>query len=156
MIVSDYLAAPQAQLYDASTLEPIGTPFPTQPVRVGYGVPGDPMAVNGSGTMFALTADLDPLVWRVDPTSWLKIACTIAGRNLTSAEWQHYLPQRTYQRTCPQFPGPEPDHLAPATWRRRSAESPSSDTRDETLDHGGRGHVRFAAGGAGLSDNPGL
>jgi hypothetical protein len=105
LIVSGYLAASQAQLYDAATLEPIGTPFPTHAVRVGNS-PIDPMAVNGPGTMFAETTNLDPVLWHVDPNSWLKIACDIAGRNLTSAEWQHYLPDRTRQRTCSQYPGP--------------------------------------------------
>jgi WD40 repeat protein len=104
LIVSEYLGAAQAQLYDASTLEPIGTPFPTSAVRP-ENPPIDPMAVNGPGTMFAETTSADPILWHVDPAHWLTIACTIAGRNLTSAEWHHYLPQRTYQRTCPQFPG---------------------------------------------------
>jgi hypothetical protein len=62
------------------------------------------MAVNGPGTMFAETTDLDPVLWRVDPGGWVNVACSLAGRNLTSAEWQHYLPDRTYRRTCPQYP----------------------------------------------------
>jgi len=53
---------------------------------------------------FAETTDRDPLLWHVDPGRWMKIACTIAGRNLTSAEWQHYLPGLAYQVTCPQWP----------------------------------------------------
>ena len=105
LIASEHLAAPQAQLYDASTLEPIGTPFPTGSVPVGI-APSGPIAVNGPGTMFAEATSRDPLLWHVDPDSWLKIACAIAGRNLTSAEWQHYLPHRPYQRTCPQYAGP--------------------------------------------------
>jgi WD40 repeat protein len=105
LIVTKYLGGPQAQLYDAATLEPIGTPFPTGPVQVGNSS-GDPMAVNGPGTMFAETSSLDPLLWNVDPNSWLKIACAISGRNLTSAEWQQYLPHLAYERTCPQYPAP--------------------------------------------------
>ena len=104
LIASEYLAAPEAQLYDASTLEPIGKPFPTGPIPGGFAP--RLIAVNGPGTMFAQPTNLDPLLWRVDPSSWLKIACEIAGRNLTMAEWQHYLPDRAYQRTCPQYPGP--------------------------------------------------
>jgi DNA-binding SARP family transcriptional activator/WD40 repeat protein len=105
LIASQYVATQQAQLYDAATLEPIGAPFPTGTVPPGIASSG-PIAVNGSGTMFAETTRLDPILWHVDPDSWLKLACDIAGRNLTSAEWQHYLPHRTYQRTCPQYPGP--------------------------------------------------
>ncbi|HZC53773.1 MAG TPA: hypothetical protein VE441_14920, partial [Mycobacterium sp.] len=102
LIASEYFAAAQAQLYDASTLEPIGTPFPTGPIPAGYAT--RLIAVNRSGTMFAEATNLDPLLWQVDPNGWLKIACTIAARNLSSAEWQHYLPHRSYQRTCPQYP----------------------------------------------------
>lgn len=105
LIASQYLAAQQAQLYDAATLEPIGAPFPTGTVPPGI-ASGGPIAVDGPGTMFAETTRLDPILWHVDPGSWLKLACTIAGRNLTSAEWRHYLPHRTYQRTCPHYPGP--------------------------------------------------
>ena len=105
LIVSDYVVAPHAQLYDASTLEPIGTPFPTRAVRLAY-TPVDPIAVDGAGTMFAETTKVDPLLWRVDPDTWLKVACDIAGRNLTRAEWQHYLPNQTYRRSCAQYPGP--------------------------------------------------
>ena len=108
LVASEFVAAPQAQLYDASTLEPIGTPFPTGAVRFGQvgTSPDGSIAVNGSGTLFAETTNVDPLLWHVDPDSWLKIACTIAGRNLTHAEWQHYLPHRAYERTCAQYPGP--------------------------------------------------
>jgi hypothetical protein len=104
LIASEFLAAPQAQLYDASTLEPIGTPFPTGPIPGGYAP--RLVAVNGPGTLFAQPTIGDPLLWNVDPHSWLKIACTIAGRNLTRAEWQHYLPHRAYERTCSQYPAP--------------------------------------------------
>jgi hypothetical protein len=104
LIVSEYLASAQAQLYDASTLEPIGTPFPTGPIPVGDAA--RLIAVNRAGTVFAETTDRDPVLWQVDPNRWLKIACRIAGRNLTNAEWRHYLPHRDYQRTCPRYPRP--------------------------------------------------
>jgi WD40 repeat protein len=106
LVASEYLSGAQAQLYDASTLEPIGTPFPTgaaQVGQVGKSLDGA-IAVNGTGTMFAETTNVDPLLWQVDPHTWLKTACKIVGRNLTGAEWRHYLPHRAYQRTCPQYP----------------------------------------------------
>jgi hypothetical protein len=105
LIVAESIAAPQAQLYDASTLEPIGTRFPTRAAQFGNGLSGS-IAVNEPGTMFAQMASSDPLLWHVDPNSWLKLACDIAGRNLTSAEWHHYLSHRAYQRTCRQYAGP--------------------------------------------------
>jgi hypothetical protein len=105
LVASEYLATPQAQLYDAATLEPIGTPFPTGAAQFGpVGTsPDGYISVNGPGTLFAETTNVDPLLWHVDPNSWVKIACTIAGRNLTSAEWHHYLPHRPYERTCSQY-----------------------------------------------------
>jgi WD40 repeat protein len=39
-------------------------------------------------------------VWDVDPASWEQRACQIAGRSLTQAEWQIYLPDRPYHATC--------------------------------------------------------
>ena len=40
--------------------------------------------------------------WRypLELTVWLEEACTIAGRDLTRAEWDRYLPGRGYERTC--------------------------------------------------------
>jgi DNA-binding SARP family transcriptional activator/WD40 repeat protein len=105
LVASQYGTVPQTQLYDASTLEPIGTPFPTTTHRRGN-TPTAPTSVDASGTMFAEATSADPVVWNVDPASWLRLACSIAGRNLTAAEWQHYLPHRGYQRTCPQYPAP--------------------------------------------------
>jgi WD40 repeat protein/DNA-binding SARP family transcriptional activator len=40
------------------------------------------------------------LLWDVDPASWLKRACAVAGRRLTQQEWQEFLPGRPYQPSC--------------------------------------------------------
>jgi DNA-binding SARP family transcriptional activator/WD40 repeat protein len=34
------------------------------------------------------------------PSAWLRTACEIAGRDLTRAEWDQYLPGRSYRATC--------------------------------------------------------
>ena len=34
------------------------------------------------------------------PSAWLRTACAIAGRDLTRAEWDQYLPGRPYRPTC--------------------------------------------------------
>jgi hypothetical protein len=44
------------------------------------------------------------MVWDVDIGHWVATACRIAGRNLTHAEWNQYLPGRPYQETCPTYP----------------------------------------------------
>ena len=39
-------------------------------------------------------------VFPVDPAVWLAQACTVAGRDLTQAEWDRYLPDRPYAPVC--------------------------------------------------------
>jgi WD40 repeat protein len=97
LVSTDDQTSPHAQLYNAATLQPIGAPFPTTDAY------GDPIAVNNDGTTFSET-EFNPLLWNVDPTFWIGTACTIAGRNLTQAEWRQYLPARPYHSTCPQWP----------------------------------------------------
>ena len=36
----------------------------------------------------------------VTPSAWLREVCTIAGRDLTRAEWERHLPGREYRATC--------------------------------------------------------
>ena len=100
LIITGGDTEPAAQLYDAATLDPIGVPF-SYPAT---GSSGDPIAVNRAGTMFSEAEYGAPLLWDVNPADWLTIACRIAGRNLTQAEWHQYLPSRPYQITCPQWP----------------------------------------------------
>jgi WD40 repeat protein len=46
-------------------------------------------------------------LWDMDPESWAARVCQIAGRNLTQAEWELYLPGVPYEKTCAQWPGGE-------------------------------------------------
>jgi len=41
------------------------------------------------------------LRWDVSPDGWKARPCTLAGRNLTHAEWNRYLPGESYRATCP-------------------------------------------------------
>jgi WD40 repeat protein len=41
---------------------------------------------------------------QLDPETWERQACAIAGRNLTRAEWQQYVGNSGYHKTCPQGP----------------------------------------------------
>src|SRR5262249_24813437 len=100
LVVTTGDAEPNAQGYDAKTLLPVGAPYPTS-ASSGF---GDPIAVNSSGTMFSQAAWDIPQLWNADPAQWLALACQIAGRNLTRAEWHQYLPSRPYQITCPGLP----------------------------------------------------
>ena len=38
--------------------------------------------------------------WDLRPESLVRQACRLAGRDLTAAEWNLYLPTRPYRRTC--------------------------------------------------------
>ncbi|MFP5253071.1 MAG: hypothetical protein ACLGH4_04680 [Actinomycetes bacterium] len=64
----------------------------------------------GDGYTFLLPFPTDEVVvfneggpghaFPVDPARWLAQACTIAGRDLTQAEWDRYLPGRPYRSIC--------------------------------------------------------
>jgi WD40 repeat protein len=108
LVATGGVAQPGAQLYDTQTQQPIGVPFPIKNVVGDNGDGfGFPVAVNNLGTLFSDGESNAPVLWDVDPNHWQTIACTIAGRNLSHAEWNTYLPNRSYQRTCPQWPAGE-------------------------------------------------
>ena len=51
--------------------------------------------VNGVGSVYVYPATV---------AQWEQAACAVAGRNLTRAEWRQYVPDRPYQKTCPDQP----------------------------------------------------
>jgi hypothetical protein len=53
-----------------------------------------------------LAVSLDNIII-LDGWSWLDLACQLAGRNLSQAEWKEYLGDIPYQKTCPQYPAGE-------------------------------------------------
>jgi WD40 repeat protein len=97
LVVTSGVSNPGAQLYDAQTLQPIGVPFPINSVA-------GPIAANQQGTLFSEAEQDAPLLWDADPARWATLACTIADRNLTKAEWRQYLSDYPYQITCPEWP----------------------------------------------------
>jgi WD40 repeat protein len=50
------------------------------------------------------SADATVRVWTMDVNALAELACQIAGRNLTQAEWAQYLPGTPYHQTCAQWP----------------------------------------------------
>jgi WD40 repeat protein len=66
--------------------------------------------VRGEGHTFLMPEPTDELVvlsedgpgrrYPLDPARWLARACTVAGRDLTRAEWDRYLPDRPYRPVC--------------------------------------------------------
>jgi WD40 repeat protein len=91
-------AGPTAlDLWDATTLESFGERVTVAGRGGGYGE-GD---ASPDGTKLIAGTDSGAVVWDLDPQHWETLACRIAGRNLTWAEWKQYLPGRDYHRTCP-------------------------------------------------------
>lgn len=106
LVVTSNQSAPAARLYDPRTGATFGVPFPTEDVQQD-GVETDETGsrfAEDIGNSDARPLSFNPLVWTVDPASWIRTACNIAGRNLTPAEWKQYLPERSYRATCPQWP----------------------------------------------------
>lgn len=85
------------RLYDVTTRQQIGVPFPKRSVygQASLSADGRTLVISGSGGM---------VIWDTDPRSWARQACAAAGRNLTRAEWERFLPDTGYRRTCPQWP----------------------------------------------------
>ena len=73
---------------------------------IGSALPGS----NGGGKVsffphgkrvLAVFPDGTGIVWNVDAGTWKARACSVAGRNLTRAEWTSFLGRRAYRRVCP-------------------------------------------------------
>ena len=59
------------------------------------------LAFSPDGRQLAIgTADGRLLLWQTDPTGWAALACQVAGRHLSRAEWAAYLPGRRYHPAC--------------------------------------------------------
>ena len=85
------------QLWDATTLERVGERVTFAMDGWGAGE-GD---ASPDGTKLISHTDRGAVLWDLNPRHWETLACRIAGRNLTRAEWNQYLPGRDYHRTCP-------------------------------------------------------
>jgi WD40 repeat protein len=86
------------ELWDATTLESMGERVTF--AMDGWGVGEGDASPDGTKLLSAI-AKGGAILWDLDPEHWETRACRIAGRNLTRAEWNEYLPGREYHRTCP-------------------------------------------------------
>jgi WD40 repeat protein len=83
------------RLVDVRTRDEIGTPLPglvNESASAAFTPDGKRLVV--------VYATGDGLVWDVDPDAWKQRACAVAGRALTRAEWQKFLPGRAYEPAC--------------------------------------------------------
>jgi WD40 repeat protein len=84
------------KLWSSSNLEQEGTALNTDQGAATTAAfePGGKalLVVDGHGNGFT---------WPTSLTAWERRACTVAGRNLTRAEWTRYLPGQSYTQVCP-------------------------------------------------------
>jgi WD40 repeat protein len=86
-------------LWDVATSQPIGRPL--------TGFTGDVLSLvfgRDREHLYAGTQDKKFLRWDVSDTLWIDRACSLARRNLSLAEWQQYIPNKPYSKTCDQWP----------------------------------------------------
>jgi len=82
-----------ASVWDVRSATRVGSPFPAPDA-----IPAVLFEPNGRLLIEALTTAVE---WPMNVNAWKQSACRVAGRNLTSAEWQDVLPNRAYRPTCP-------------------------------------------------------
>ena len=83
------------RLWDIETQQSLGAPLP--------GISGQPVVaqftLDGSG-LIAGYASGEAYRWDIRPESLVRHACAVAGRRLTRAEWEEFLPGRAYAPAC--------------------------------------------------------
>lgn len=84
-------------LWDVTSQQPLAPPLTGHKNWI-WGIDFSP---NGSTIASGGRAG-DIILWQVNTAPDLPThLCGLANRNLTTAEWNHYLPEKTYKKTCP-------------------------------------------------------
>ena len=86
----------EAILWDVASHKQIGAALPARspgPHALAF--------LPGGSQLAAAAPSGSVLVWDVNPASWRARACAVAGRTLTRAEWDEFLPGRPYHEVCP-------------------------------------------------------
>jgi WD40 repeat protein len=82
------------RLLDMATRKPLGPPLPGADNTRAFA------RWVGDNRVFAGFGDGSIFSYDVDPDSWLRRACAVAGRQLSKEEWADALPGRPYEHTC--------------------------------------------------------
>ena len=94
--------------WDADTGTPLNKVLPGRPTD---GPTNPTFLADGHTVMFTVmfTENSGGAVYTMDtrPEHWIEVACAIAGRNLTEAEWSHAFADRPYRETCPAASRPD-------------------------------------------------
>ena len=83
------------QLWDIPSGQPIGIPLPGMP-----GVLVSPILTADGTHVIAGYAAGRAIRWDIRPAALIRHACEVAGRRLTRAEWDAFLPGRPYAPAC--------------------------------------------------------
>jgi WD40 repeat protein len=98
-LVSGALYNGTVMMWDALSGRSYGPPLNVHTGSV-YGV-----AYSPDGKTFATAGDKNEIfLWDMNVDSWQERACRVANRNLTYQEWQQYLLDEPYRKTCPNLP----------------------------------------------------
>ena len=83
------------QLWDIPTGQSLGAPLPGVPSHAVT-----PAFTPDGGHLVAVYDTGGAYLWDIRPASLAKQACDVAGRRLTRAEWEAFLPGRGYDPAC--------------------------------------------------------
>jgi WD40 repeat protein len=84
------------KLWSSSTLQQEGTALNTEQGAAATAAFGP-----GGKRLLVVDDHGNGFTWPTSLAAWEQRACTVAGRNLTRAEWTRYLPGHPYARVCP-------------------------------------------------------
>jgi WD40 repeat protein len=90
-------------LWDAATGAPLNRVFPGRPADG----PMNPTFLADGHTILIPSRGGPVFTMDTRTEHWIEAACTIAGRNLTQAEWTNAFGDRPYRETCPADSDPE-------------------------------------------------
>jgi hypothetical protein len=83
------------RLWDIKTQQPLGTPLPGR--LGGYVIP---LFTPDGSALIAVYDSGRAYRWDIRTASLIRHACRVAGRRLTRAEWEQFLPSRDYDPAC--------------------------------------------------------
>ena len=84
------------KLWDAKTMQEIGSPLPGSP-----GKWANVVFFDGGTKLLTLYDDGRGAVWPMTLAAWEAHACQVAGRNFTHEEWRRFVGARSYSTVCP-------------------------------------------------------